>query len=201
MEGPPIDWDAVYMDGKDGHIMELLAKVPRGRWKEKNTNNTTLLHYACIGPNVAAVRALLASGADASVLNDWKRSPAHYAASSAQHNVLELLCAAGADLRALDGDGNTPLDAAVWLSWEGRNLECACVLVANGARLSSVCESFRDLIPPKLVAFERAILGCRAVTVAFLRVKKATNLARWDRFLLGLVAQHVWASRWTWSMK
>ena len=59
-EGPPIDWNAFYDAGWGGRLLELLMKLPRERWAERDEDSgTTLLHHACCGPSVAAVVALL----------------------------------------------------------------------------------------------------------------------------------------------
>lgn len=51
-------------------------------------------------------------------------------------------------------------------------------------------------MPLSLWLYENAILRCRSVTAALLRVKRVTVLDyRWDQFLLVHIARHVWATR------
>ncbi len=108
-EGPPIDWDAFDEAGEEGRLMELLVKLPRESWGERNKYGCTLLHLACCGPNVAAVVALLQSGlVDVNARNKRGYTPAHSAAWRVQPHVLGVLCAAGADMRASNRGGSSP---------------------------------------------------------------------------------------------
>lgn len=194
-EGPSIDWDAFREAGMCGQLMELLVKLPWERWAERNEYGLTLLHYACVGPNVAAVKALLQSGlVDVSARTGWGRSPAHVAASDGQPRVLEVLCAAGANLRAQNHVGLSPIDHALWNAHTDGS-GTVRVLVANGVRLSTVRKDRREYITPELEAFERGVLRCRAVVVAMLRVKKAANLYHVDKFLMRELAYAMWATR------
>ena len=43
MEGPPIDLDAFYEPSMDGRLMDLLVKLPRERWAERDKYGRTLL--------------------------------------------------------------------------------------------------------------------------------------------------------------
>ncbi len=192
-EVPPIDWHAFYEPSINGQLMELLAKLRRERWAERDKYGSTLLHYACRGPNLAAVVALLQSGlVDVSARNKWGNTPAHWASYNTQPRVLEVLCAAGADMRARNANGETPIDAAM----RGAPSWCVHVLVANGVRLSTVREDNHKCITPELEAFERGVLCCRAAVVAMLRVKRAGQLRMWDKFLLLDIALCIWATRY-----
>ena len=96
----PIDWNA-FEAGESGRFMELLVTLPRELWAERTEHDFTLLHLACHGPNVAAVVALLKSGLVGVNVRDQRGvTPAHYVAPRAQPRMLEVLCAAGADLQA-----------------------------------------------------------------------------------------------------
>ena len=194
-EGPPIDWRAFDEAGKGGGFMELLAKLPRERWAERDEAGFTLLHLACCGPNLAAVVALLQSGlVDVNARKRGGHMPAHFAAWRMQPRVLEVLCAAGADLRARDDRGLAPINYALMKAYKDGS-ETVCVLVANGVRLSTV-RDIRLHRLPKLEAFEHGVLRCRAAVVAMLRVKRAGKLVRWDKFLLMEIAVAVWSSRY-----
>lgn len=195
-EGPPIDWNAFREAGKGGRLLELLMKLPRERWAER-TEYGTILHLACRGPNVAAVVALLQSGlVDMNARNKWGNAPANWAAQYTQPRALEVLCAAGADLRACNKYAYSPLDGALSIADEDGG-ETVRVLVANGVRLSMVHRRNRSLITPELEAFERGVLRCRAAVVALLRVKRASGkLWLWDKFLLAEIALGIWATRY-----
>ena len=191
-EGPSIDWDAFREASWGGRLMELLVKLPWERWAERDEYGLTLLHYACVGPNVAAVKALLQSGlVDVSARTGWGRSPAHVAASDGQPRVLEVLCAAGADLQARNMFGESPADHALMQE----HSETVRVLVANGVRLSTVRKDRREYITPELEAFERGVLRCREAVVAMLRVKKTAQLYHVDKFLMRELAYAMWATR------
>ena len=112
---------------------------------------------------MAAAVALLQSGLVNMNARDWWGSkPAHWAASYTQPRVLEVLSAAGADLQAHNEDDDAPIDCALWTAHK-KDDKVVRVLVANGARLSTVREHRRSYITPDLEAFERGVLRCRAV--------------------------------------
>lgn len=178
---------------KEGRLMELLPTLPRARWTEVGPFGQTLLHYACRGANVAAVVALLAHGLDVDARVAAGNTPAHVAAFRGQPRVLELLCAAGSDLRATNNSGNAPLDLA--LNRLPGSVECVRVLLANGVRLNTAREELRPFIKPVLEAFERGVLRCRSAVVAMLRVKYAGCLCVWDKFLMRQMALEIWATR------
>ena len=197
-ERAPIDWEAFQEASAQGQLMALLAKLPRERWAERGqgVQASSLLHCACLGPNLAATVALLQHKVEVNSCDKlWQWTPAHCAAAWSQPRVLEVLCATGADLRAQSSAGNTPLDFAL----ESAELDsdyAARVLMANGARLSIVRRAYRSYITPELKAFERGVLRCRGAAVAMLRVKKAGKLWQWDKFLLREMAYAVWATRY-----
>lgn len=205
MEWPaPRSWwiRVVLPAGEMGRLMALLDDVPRSHWGDFGLD-ATLLHFACTGCNVDAARALIAHGIHPDVLEQRALStPAHFAASNSQARMLHTLHTAGADLTVVDALSRTPLDVALHNLPEAAG--CVRVLVAHGVRLSSAGEEFCHLITPELRLFERGVLRCRAATVAMLRVKRvgASAMARWDRFLLAMVARHVWSTRAysAWSM-
>lgn len=191
-ERAPIDWDAFRNAGEQGQLMELLEKLPRERWAEWEYDKETILHSACRGPNAKAVAALLKAKVEVHSRNDiFGVTPVHYAVLNAQPRILEMLCAAGADLRAQTSARTTPLDFAV-----DQGDFTARVLMANGVRLSTVRSDYRFRIKAKLAAFERGVLRCRAAVVAMMRVKKAGELWQWDKFLLREMAYAVWATRY-----
>lgn len=162
-----LDWDgAVARASEDGCLMALLGSLPRAQWSERGPGGTTLLHSVCYGNNVTAAMALLGHGlcVDARDNNtDW--CPSHTAAVTGQAHVLEVLCAAGADLRARDKAAHAPLEYAI-----PRTM--VPVLLANGVRLNTVHVHFRRLITPEMAAFERGVLRCRSAVVTLLGLKR-----------------------------
>ena len=195
-EGLPIDWAAVDEASEDGRLMDLLVKLPRARWAEQGEEGNTLLHFACCGPNVAAAVALLQSGlVDVNARDECGWTTTHMAAAWKQPRVLEVLCAAGADLRVCDEDDHAPIDCALSNAQKdgGKTVR---VLVANGVRLSTARDYRRRFITPEFEAFECGVLRCRSAVVAMLRVKRAGQLWMWDKFLLEEVALCIWATRY-----
>lgn len=108
--------------------------------------------------------------------------------------VLEVLCAAGSDLRALCFDDNrSPMDIAL----RNNTTPCIRLLVANGVRLSSAGKLCRNRITPELWALERGVLCCRAAVLALLGLKRRRGdvLCNLDRWVVREVCFAVWATR------
>lgn len=194
-QGPLIDWDAFQWAGKSGRILELLRRLPRESWAKQNEDGRTLLHLACRGPNEVAVAELIQSGlVDVNAPDRWGHTAVHLSILWAHALALMMLCAAGANLRAREHFGYTPMDYAL----DGVR-ECGDdsvrVLVANGVRLEMACEQSRCRITPELAAFEQGVLRCRSAVAALLSVKRVGNLWRWDKFLLRELAYAMWATR------
>lgn len=176
--------------------MELVQKLPQERWAERDFRGRTLLHYACMGPNAAAVEALVKNKlVDVSACDCWKDTPAHYAALYGQARALEILCATGASLDIYSKGGLDPFAIAL-ITIASHSIEIQRILIANGARLSTVRPVHQPYIGPTLVAFEQGVLSCRTAVSAMLRVKRAGKLWRWDKFLLREVAYALWATRY-----
>lgn len=193
----PLDWaNVVYPACKQGRLKDLLCTLPRVQWLEQTATHLTLLHIACVGDNVDAALMLLAHGLDVNARNSAQRCPIHDAALHGQARMVEVLCAARADLRARGGNAQlTPLDFA--LANLPSAAECVRVLLANGVRLCTAGAWYRPRVSPEMRALERGVLRCRAVVVAMLRVKQKSSgrLSHWDRFLLRALAVQVWATR------
>ena len=181
-EGAPIDWKDIAIASQCGQLHTRLAKLPRERWTETAPHNRTFLHIACTGLNKEAGMMLLKSKLVDVNASSGSKTPLILAIEWRQPTMLELLCAAGTKPQGLDL-------ALLYCGGTAR------VLIANGARLREVRQDRRRYITPELEAFERGVLRCRMIVVAMLRVKKAGNLWRWDKFLLREVAYAVWATR------
>lgn len=96
---------------------------------------------------------------------------------------------------ARDEEQKTPLDDAVMTDYFGLT-PCATILIANGVRLANVGCGHHKYITKEHRAFEAGILSLRTKVAAFLRVKTAGKLMRWDKFLLKKIALAVWATRY-----
>lgn len=193
-----LDWEHVVgPQAKAGLLMAFLDGLPRERWSERDWAGSSLLHYACEGPNEDAVRALLEYGLDVnergSAGGQW--APAHCAAANGNVGVLLTLICNGADLRLGNFRGDTALALALLHPERHGTGDCAIWLMASGARLRDLPSTCRDYILPHYSAFERGLLRCRQVVVALLHVKRVGGLARWDKFLLKEIALCVWATR------
>lgn len=177
---------------EEGRLLALLKTWPQERLLQPGPHGTPLLHYAC--GDVAATIVLLAGGLDVNArttTTGW--SALHCAAINGHPRVVEVLCAAGADVHAGDSTGATPLDFALLASPPDL---CARVLLANGARLSTARHDVRRRVKPELEAFERGVLACRAAALAMLSVKRAGRLVYLDKYLLRELAVSVWTTRW-----
>lgn len=185
--------------------IDLLQKLPRTSWSNRDEYGNTLLHYAVECDSIEVVKVL----SNHSLINtrgNHLRTPTHIAATSANIQSLETLCAMGADLRVKDRFGDTPIDDAIRMStfclYSTKLNRTCCIhlLLANGVRL----KTSRERITPEMILFERGVLQCRAAVIAMIRVKKAskkaksfsTDMDRWDRFLLREMAIKIWATRY-----
>lgn len=183
-------YGSLWLAGKRGQFMEKLDALPRSRWLERGPREVTLLHIACLGDNLAAAAKLFSLGFDLNArdTNGW--TPTHYAVRSKQPRLVELLCAAGANIRAASTVTGTPLQVAL-----SECLPCAYVLVANGVRLSTVRHTHSIIAP--LAAFERGVLLCRSVAVAFLGLKRRRGdaMRALDRWVVKDLCVCIWATR------
>lgn len=194
---PLFDWDgAIRTVSQAGQLLELLQGVPRARWSERSRWSRTFLHYACQGNNAAATVLLLQEGLAVDVPDAEQWSPVHEATSRGQFAVLELLCAAGADLHARTASRKAPLEWAI-IDDEPGCARCARVLLVNGVRLATVRKVFHEHIKPWMVALEHGRLSCRAVIVVFLGLKRRRRdvMMGDDRFLVREIAFAIWVTR------
>lgn len=84
-----------------------------------NGNNPTRGRFKTEQDAVESVRLLLAAGANVNARNETGLTALHSAASKGWNDVVKALASHGADLRAADRDGATPLDAAMGKYREG----------------------------------------------------------------------------------
>ncbi|KAA0177477.1 hypothetical protein FNF27_01254 [Cafeteria roenbergensis] len=154
-------------------------------WRDGAGNS--LLHYAALGPNPQAVKALLGCGICVDAKNSAGATPLMYAAGRAgPHCPLVELLAAKADLAAADGMDRTVLhyaaffgcgDAIVRVLREGKTRTCPSVnALTHGlvsplmVAASSVTTSRRDVVGKP--SFQRL-----HATAALLRAGAKVNLA------------------------
>lgn len=198
-----LEWwrDTVTTACSQGRLGELLETLPRDRWDERGPYQRTLLHYASYSEdNAAAAAELLAHGLDVNTCDHLCETPSHHAARQGSARVLEVLCAAGADLLAPNVHGATSLSLAIVRRGprDPLALSCVRVLVANGVRLSSACPSERlTSITPEMEALERGVLRCRSAVVLMLGLKRRRGpvMRELDRFVVRQVALAIWATR------
>lgn len=178
---------------------ELLKKlqchwVPRSCWSERYRGGDTLLHIACYGNNVDAAVVLLELF-HPNVTNWSSCTPAHIAAFHGQPRVLEVLCAAGADVCATTSVNGSPLDLALKSSDPGA-ADCVRVLLANGVRLAMVSKKDKHSLKPWMLALEKGRILCRSVVVALLGLKRRRLvLPELDRWVVRQIAVAVFATR------
>lgn len=179
---------------EEGRMLALLHTLPRARWTECDGDANSLLHYACQGDNVAAVVALLMHGLDVNALNAWGGCAAHYAAHHGEARTLEVLCAAGANVNARSRAWNSPLAMALAC----HRIDCARVLLANGARVSLLELDAAARVPALVRDIEHGVAHCRRAARALVclkRYRRCSDLRLLDRWVVLEVAVAVWATR------
>ena len=154
----------------NGRLGEVLARLPRDRWLERNTRGSSKwLFYAFLNPaNAAAMRALVLHGASITFrLVGGKIITLPHIASPA---ILEAICPVAESLQGVDFRGVTALEHRILR----KQIPEAVILIKHGARLST----FVGQVPFELRAMERAIFKCRTVVVALLALKQLPCIAR-----------------------
>lgn len=92
---------------------------------------TTALHNAACCGAVAAIRALLAAGADPCAKDTRRWEPIHWAADKGHAEAVSVLLAGGADIEAWTAEGCTPL----WIAAATDRAAAVKKLVAAGELL------------------------------------------------------------------
>lgn len=97
---------------KKKEVLAILLEAGAEFNARSDAGGFTPLHSA-FDMSPAAIKHLVAAGADVKARNDYGRTPLHYVArENTSVSALELLLAAGADLEVLTNDGRTLLHAA-----------------------------------------------------------------------------------------
>ncbi|HEX9997755.1 MAG TPA: ankyrin repeat domain-containing protein [Abditibacterium sp.] len=130
----PLMWAA-----KAGNLETLRLLVERGAKVNHVARNQgeTALHYAIYGKQLEAARWLIENGADIEAkmddLGEGELLPLMNAIESEQHDMVEMLLHAGADVNARNSQGNTALHHAA----SGNSLVFVEFLVRAGANINA----------------------------------------------------------------
>ena len=195
-----------------GRLMELLRETPQSSWlfpcEDGIENGWSLLHWAAIGDNPDAIRALVAAGADLEEILE-EETPLQVAVRYMTLHSIEALIDVGANVnvKCLRGDRDL-MDSFVCQAasskdkgaiFNAHTRDVAHLLFRHGLR-------FKPHIPlPYFLNVCRHkwllnISRCRSVVVALLRVERVSQkhgicLAVCNKFLIDL-ARQVWTLRY-----
>ena len=87
---------------KDGNIREALAMISRGQGlQERDNDQNTPLHCACMKGQTEVAMALMERGADIDARDDYQRTPLHVACDKGHTEVAMALTKRGADGRSV----------------------------------------------------------------------------------------------------
>lgn len=199
------DWWDVRASAQNGTLSALIATRVAVERYATCINGRSLLHVAVTWGDEAAVRLLLARGADVNARDEKGLTPVHHAVCLDNANIVALLLAADCNVHARDCYGQTPLQRALAVFWIPGQSDLCCspheiavsVLVRNGVRLRTLDRTMASGLPLWLQALEMARVSCRATIVALLGLKRRriAALAKWDRFLVREVAVATWVTR------
>jgi ankyrin repeat protein len=116
---------------RDADVFEMLVKVCGIDLEARNRSDETCLHYAACSGNDFSLRWLLNAGADMNCVRRNGYTPLH---DANLHSGAVILLAAGANVCARDGNGQTALHRVVG-AWNG--LTAVHSLIAAGADLDA----------------------------------------------------------------
>ena len=97
--------------GKGEEITRIIKANPAMRDARTGLGSTPL-HMAATNPDISALQALLAAGADVNAKDMDGNTPLHMAAYSNKFEQTKLLLEAGADVNAISTGGRTPVAMA-----------------------------------------------------------------------------------------
>ncbi len=116
----PLAWKIVMeiRDGANVNAKDITDRKPSDTAATAKGQTGTIeslapaLHKAARDGTTAAVKALIAAGANVNATTDSGFTALHWAARNGHANVVKVLMAAGADVNSKDQMGRTPLDYA-----------------------------------------------------------------------------------------
>lgn len=175
------------------------ARVPREQWLwRQSAHGLTLIHHAAQMGDDAAVAELLRLGADPNLLTrrevgqHGRVSPAQLAAYAGRHSTLRLLLAAGARLRS--GARHDPYVVILGEVIANHHDDAVRLLLMTGFRLHP--SSYHTTIRQWMTELERGIGAARAAVVTLVGLRRTRRaLVGQDRFIVRLMALHVWSTR------
>lgn len=178
----------------NGLLDQWLAKRSPDEWHEATHEGYDVLRLALqFDGNENAACMLINKGFDVNTIPGEYHDPIILlVAYAGPVSYLRILCAANANLHVCNRFGATALAIAI----SRRRREHVFVLIANGMRLRDVHSNYQNRIDSLTRRMEHNILRFRSRVVVLLRVKKAGNLWRWDKFLLKEIALAVWSTRY-----
>lgn len=164
----------------EGQLRKVLQVLPRERWSEFRWI------FAAVQNDVNAPYTAQLVAAGANLEGSMGNGPVSLLPMASPLNA-EVLC----------GLASAQVLQSALDTWAGFDHRHTRMLMKHGARLAKVVGSnnYRR-VPLSLWIFENALLRCRSVAVALIRVKKTSKIDfRWDKWLLTHIARIVWASR------
>ncbi|WP_066218722.1 ankyrin repeat domain-containing protein [Formosa haliotis] len=110
----------------NGHTSVVKALLDSGATVDlRDTTDRTALMYGCTGPFASTVKLLVESGAQVNLKDNHEQwTPIMFAAGEGQIEVMKILLDAGADVNAVDVDGESSYDFAM----SNKHMEAAAFL-------------------------------------------------------------------------
>ena len=151
----------------NGHIEIVRMLVGAGADLEvKDRSDTTPLHYAVQFGFLDIVQYLLQQGASVQSQSMKGGIPLHNAVESLERNdIVKVLIDAGSDINALDYDGNTPLDYALY----HKNREAMEMLLHAGANPFLFNEDLDTIFDQLDSMDQQDRLDCKEIIIFFIK--------------------------------
>lgn len=139
-------------------LAALLVEAPYGFWQRmvverlaQGPHAAQFVVYAAAGGELQTVQAFLSNGTSANAtMDDDGGTPLHAAAVNGHINVIEYLLSQGADINALNEDGETPVGRARNAKQEA----AASFLVAHGGKEILGSEEYRQRVNEALIRMQ-----------------------------------------------
>lgn len=184
-----MDWNRVLHHAQANTLYEFLLSIPKSQWFERDpSDGETFLHFATRGHNQKAAVLLIKNGLDVNLCSTNGCTAAHLAARYDKPRVIELLCAANANMHTKSNSDFTVLNYLDHLLDPDSN--CFRILIANGMRV-------KETQGARLV-FQCGVLNARRAVVAMLYLFKTykTILSRIGcKYMMKELAVAIWTTR------